>query len=149
MIPGLSVTNSLAFSPDGRRMYFCDTLRRLIWQADMEPRTGAILGMREFVRLAETEISDGAAMDIDGGYWLAIFGAGEVRRYRPDGALDRTLTMPFSQPTKVAFGGPHLTTIYVTSTRIEFPGFPRSGMNGAIQEIDVGIKGMPEFFFAG
>jgi L-arabinonolactonase len=146
MIPGLSITNSLAFSPDGKTMYFTDTLRRLIWAVDLQPENGAILGMREFVRLEDSVTSDGAAVDTEGGYWLAIYGGGQIRRYLPDGSLDRVLDLPFSQPTKPAFGGPNLTTLYVTSTQIAVPGFPHRGPNGVVQEIEVGVKGLAEVF---
>lgn len=149
MIPGLSIPNSLTFSPDGKILYFADTLRRIIWRADIDPDDGAIRGMREFVRLEESVAGDGAAMDEEGGYWIALFGGGEVRRYRPDGVLDRVIKVPLSQPTKVTFGGRDLTTLYVTSTQMEVPGYEQSGPNGALLEIDVGVRGLPEPFFAG
>jgi L-arabinonolactonase len=149
MVIGMSITNSLAFSPDGARMYFCDTLRRVIWQAALDPGTGAIRGIHEFVRLEESVTSDGAAVDADGGYWLAIYGGAQVRRYLPSGKLDRVLELPFSQPTKPAFGGPDLRKLYVTSTQIEVPGFAQHGRNGVVQEADVDVAGLAEVYFAG
>ncbi len=149
MVPHMNITNMLAFSPSGDTMYFCDSLRRLIWAADMDPERGAILGMREFVRIPQEYCGDGAAIDVDGGYWVAIFGAGEIRRYLPNGKLDHIEKLPFSQPTKPCFGGPDLRTIYVTSTQMEVPGFPQYGPNGAIYAFEPGIKGFAEEFFAG
>ncbi len=92
MLPNFSVANALAFSPDGKVMYFTNATTGVIWAADIEPANGAILGMREFLRMVEGEIGDGATVDAEGGYWLAMVSHGEVRRYLPDGTLDRTST---------------------------------------------------------
>ncbi|RYE00627.1 MAG: SMP-30/gluconolactonase/LRE family protein [Sphingomonadales bacterium] len=149
MIPHMSITNMLAFSPNGDTMYFCDSLRRTIWAADMDPEKGAILGMRHFVQLSPEVCGDGACVDTEGGYWVAIFGGGEIRRYLPDGTLDHVEKLPFSQPTKPCFGGPDLKTIYVTSTQTEVPGFDRWGPNGVVYAFEPGITGIAEEYFAG
>jgi sugar lactone lactonase YvrE len=149
MIPHMSITNMLAFSPSGDIMYFCDSLRRTIWAADMDPEKGAILGMRPFVQLPQEVCGDGACVDTEGGYWVAIFGGGAIHRYRPDGKLDHVETLPFSQPTKPCFGGPELRTIYVTSTQIDVPGFVHKGPNGALYAFESGVTGIAEELFAG
>jgi sugar lactone lactonase YvrE len=146
MIPHHSVTNSLAFSPDGKVMYVADTFRELVWQVHIDPATAAIQGMREFLKLEPGTIGDGAAVDAEGGYWIAIFGRGEVRRYMPDGSLDRIIRTPFSQPTKPAFGGADLTTLYVTSGNLEHPSYERKGPNGALYAVETEVKGLPEEF---
>jgi sugar lactone lactonase YvrE len=155
MVPNLSVANALAFSPDGKVMYFTNATTGVIWAADIDPASGAILGMREFLRMAEGEIGDGATVDAEGGYWLAMVSHGEVRRYRPDGTLDRTLKTPCSQPTKPAFGGKDLRTMYVTSTKLDIKGMinipevDAPEPNGGIYELDAGVPGLAEPFFEG
>jgi sugar lactone lactonase YvrE len=76
------------------------------------------LGWRDlFVRVEENlGIPDGAAVDTQGGYWCALHGAGRLRRYTADGAVDRDLPLPVSQPTMCAFGGKALDVMYVTSS---------------------------------
>ena len=93
---------------------------------------------------------DGACVDAEGGYWLANVGAGRLRRYLPDGSLDRIVELPFSNPTKAAFGGPELKTLYVTSTRLEMQSFMQPTMpNGAIYALEPGVCGIPEPLLAG
>jgi L-arabinonolactonase len=155
MVPNFSVANGLAFSPDGKVMYFTNATTGVIWAADIDPASGAILGMREFLRMAEGEIGDGAAVDADGGYWLAMVSHGEVRRYLPDGTLDRAVETPCSQPTKPAFGGKDLRTMYLTSTKLDITGMvgipeaKRPQPNGGIFEMDAGVAGLAEPFFEG
>jgi L-arabinonolactonase len=149
MAIGLTVPNLLAFSADGESMYFCDTLRRVIWLADIRPKDGALIGIEEFIRLEPGVTSDGATVDSQDGYWVANFGGSEIRRYFSNGVLDRVFSMPTSQPTKPVFGGEDLKKIYVTSTQIVAPDFPASGCNGAVVELDVDIPGLPENYFEG
>ena len=155
MVPNFSVANALAFSPDGKVMYFTNATTGVIWAADIDPPSGAIRGMREFLRMAEGEIGDGATVDADGGYWLAMVSHGEVRRYLPDGTLDRVLKTPCSQPTKPAFGGKDLRTMYITSTKLDIgnmvsiPGSDAAEPNGGIYELDAGVTGLAEPFFSG
>jgi L-arabinonolactonase len=155
MVPNFSVANALAFSPDGKVMYFTNATTGVIWAADIDVASGGILGMREFLRMAEGEIGDGATVDAEGGYWLAMVSHGEVRRYLPDGTLDRTLKTPCSQPTKPAFGGKDLRTMYITSTKLDIAGMVgipeavRPEPNGGIFELDAGVGGLAEPFFEG
>ena len=80
---------------------------------------------------------------------MAVFGGGALHRYLPNGKLDHVEKLPFSQPTKSAFGGPDLRTPYVTSTRIEVPGFPRSGPNGVLYAFEPGVQGLSEPLLVG
>ena len=149
MIPDLTVTNGLAFHPDGAVMYFTGGVGGTIWAVDIDPPSGSIVGMREFIRLAAGEICDGATIDAEGGYWLAMVSEGEVRRYLPDGTFDRAVKTPCSQPTKPAFGGSDLRTMFVTSTKMEFPNLRQYGPNGAVCAVVPGVPGATEPFFAG
>lgn len=147
VITGMGLTNSLAFSPDGKTIYFSDSTERVVRQADLDPATGAVSGVRVFIELHDGEFIDGAAVDVEGGYWGAMVLGGEVRRYRPDGTVDRTIKLPFSDVTKPAFGGPDLRTLYLTSARLDFPGHQPFGDNGTLYAIRPGIAGLPEPLF--
>jgi sugar lactone lactonase YvrE len=147
LVTGMGLTNSLAFSPDGRTIYFSDSTERVVRQADLDPATGALGNIRVFIELADGDFIDGAAVDVEGGYWGAMVLGGEVRRYRPDGTVDRSIKLPFSDPTKPAFGGPDLRTLYITSARLEFPGHQPTGNNGTLYAVSPGIAGLPEPMF--
>lgn len=151
VVTGIHVANGLAFSPDGRTMYAVTSPTRLVEAFELDPATGELTNRRPFVTLGENEgFADGATVDAAGGYWFANVAAGALRRYRPDGTLDRIVPLPFSNPTKLAFGGPDLATLYVTSTKIAMPPVtPPSVENGSVFALEPGDRGLPEVFFAG
>jgi L-arabinonolactonase len=138
----------LAFSPDGNVLYLSDSPTARIEAWDLEKSTGALSNRRVFATLAAGEgYSDGAAVDADGGYWTALVYGAAVRRYRADGSVDRTLSLPFSNPTNIAFGGPDLRTLFVTTTRMTpASGKPNMGdqMLGAIFAFDIDVAGLPD-----
>lgn len=147
VVPGISVANGLAFSPDGRILYVADSPSRRVDAFDLDAATGELSNRRPFLELPQGEGHiDGATVDAAGGYWLATVGIGQLRRYRPDGALDRIVDLPFSNPTKPAFGGPDLDVIYVTSTRLPItqPGVPGAELNGGLYAVRAGVKGLEE-----
>jgi sugar lactone lactonase YvrE len=147
VVTDMGLTNSLAFSPDGRTIYFSDSTERVVRQADLDPATGALSNLRPFIELGDGDYIDGAAVDIEGGYWGAMVMGGEVRRHRPDGTVDRSIKLPFSEPTKPAFGGPDLRTLYITSAKLDIPGHTPTGDNGTLYAVRPGIAGLPEPMF--
>jgi L-arabinonolactonase len=150
---GIRTANSIAFSPDGRTMYFADSPRREIWAFDYRA-DGALGERRVFYRLPDDEpgFPDGSTVDSDGCLWNARWGAGRVVRHAPDGAIDRVIEVPASQPASVAFGGEALGTLYVTSARVGLSADAlatetTAGDLFAIRLDD--IRGLPEPRFAG
>ena len=117
-VPAVRISNGLAFSPDGRTLYHADTAKKTIWACDYDPVDGAVERHRVFAHVDEGGDSggpDGAAVDRDGFYVCAVFGAGCLLRFDPDGKLERRLPLPVRYPTMPAFGGDDLATLYVTS----------------------------------
>lgn len=151
VIQGIAVANALAFSPDGRTMYVADSPKRRVDAYDLDPASGALSNGRTFLALKEGEgFVDGATVDAAGGYWLANVGAGALRRYRPDGTLDRIVALPFSNPTKPAFGGADLNTLFVTSTQLAMQAFMTpTAPNGPLYALEPGESGVAEVPFAG
>ncbi|WP_329448751.1 SMP-30/gluconolactonase/LRE family protein (plasmid) [Streptomyces sp. NBC_01426] len=112
------LSNGIAWSPDGRRMYFVDTPTRRIDVLDYDLSTGEASGRRPFVEPTDTAgVPDGLCVDADGGVWVALFRGGAVRRYTPRGTLDREIPFPVALTTSCGFGGEDLTDLYVTTAR--------------------------------
>ena len=149
----ITLSNGTAFSPSGDVLYIADSPTASIWAFDHDPTDGTLLNRRVYARLSEGEFPDGAAVDADGFYWVAVFGAGRILRFRPDGTMDRDLRAPVSHPTMVCFGGSEYRQLYMTSGRfaIDRYGFPEEPNAGGVFTCDVGAQGLPEprFRFSG
>lgn len=146
VIEGIAVANGLAFSPDGRTMYAADSATRSVQSYPLDPATGAVGAPSPFLTLpVEEGFVDGATVDATGGYWLALVGGSKVRRYLPNGAVDRDVELPCSNPTKPVFGGVDLDIMYVTSTnlpiRTDALGFAQ---NGGVFACRVGVRGLSD-----
>jgi sugar lactone lactonase YvrE len=116
---GIFFSNGLAFSPDCSTMYFADTVARAIYAYDWRRSDGALRNRRIFARIKRSEgIPDGLAVDADGFVWCAHWFGGCVSRYDPDGHRERCLSFPAAQTSSVAFGGPEVDEIYVTSAAL-------------------------------
>ena len=148
----VGVSNGLAFSPDGTTMYFADTLHKTVWAYDYEPATGARSNERAFHDFSGLPgAPDGACVDEDGCYWVACVYGWAVARLTPDGRVDRVVRLPVEKPTMPAFGGPDLSTLFVTSigdggSRPSRPGQPDAGR---LLALAVGCRGLREPRFAG
>ena len=114
-VSGLSISNGLCWSPDSTVMYHTDTPSRRINAYDFDATTGAIANQRCLVRTEKGCFQDGSTVDSEGYIWNAQWGASQVVRYSPAGEIDFILPLPVSQPTCVAFGGPQLDRLFVTS----------------------------------
>jgi sugar lactone lactonase YvrE len=114
-VSGLSISNGLCWSPDSKIMYHTDTPSQRINAYDFDAVTGAISNQRCLIRTEKGCFPDGSTVDAEGYIWNAQWGASQVVRYSPEGEVDFVLPLPFSQPTCVAFGGPQLDRLFITS----------------------------------
>ncbi len=151
MEEGIGTSNCLAWSPDNRTMYFGDSRRKTVWTYDFDFETGSLSNRRVFLELGELGRPDGAAVDEEGGYWLAVFDSSRVFRFTPDGKVSQEISLPVTQPTMVAFGGDDLSTLYITSARIGLSEeqLVREPLAGGIFAVKVEFKGLPEPKFKG
>lgn len=141
-VTGLTITNGPAFDVAGSTMYLADTARGEVDRFTVDPRTGALSGRTPFLRLATAEgAPDGMTVDAAGHLWVALWGGHAVRRYRPDGTLDRELRLPVAQPTSVCLGGPDLRRLFVTTAHHALN--PRTPLDGALLAVDVDTPGTP------
>ena len=112
---GVAIPNSICFSPDGRTMYYCDSLSGRILQCRYDAESAEVSDLRPFAEFgAGRGLPDGSIVDADGCLWNAEWGAAVVRRYTPAGTLDREIAVPAKNPTCPAFGGRDLTELYVS-----------------------------------
>jgi L-arabinonolactonase len=150
-IDPVAISNSLCFSPDGRTIYFADSLDRRILQGDYDADAARVSRVREFVRLGPDEgLPDGSVVDAEGCLWNAAWAAGRVRRYTPDGRLDREITMAALNTTCPAFGGAALADLYVTSSRQEMDAaaLARLPHAGGVFHVVPGVSGLADPLFA-
>ncbi|UDM52726.1 SMP-30/gluconolactonase/LRE family protein [Cupriavidus sp. MP-37] len=144
VIDDLIVPNGMAFSPDGKTMYLSDShpSRRAIWAFDYNTDEGRPHNRRLFVDMNEYPgRPDGAAVDVDGCYWICANDGGQIHRFTPSGALDRSISLPVGKPAMCAFGGPRLDTLFVTTI---CPDGSSDPLAGAIFALNPGVQGIVE-----
>jgi L-arabinonolactonase len=152
VLDNTGISNTLAWSPDDTKFYFADSRIQTIFVFDFDKRTAHLSNRRVFATtLGQSMSPDGSAMDCEGYLWNAQWGGGRVVRYAPDGQISRIIALPVSQPTSCAFGGPGLSTLYITSARIGLDPrqLAREPLAGSIFAVDAGIGGLPVPDFAG
>jgi len=150
----ITIPNGLAFSPDGRTMYRAESWMRTIYALDYDPNTGTASNQRVFAQVPDDlGVPDGAAMDTEGGYWVALpLGPrmNSIARFSSDGKLDVLIEVPVLMPTMVAFGGLDMATLYLTSARDEHifslysGGKGANDLDGDIFAIQTSFTGVPE-----
>ncbi len=148
---GIRIFNSLCFSPDGRTMYFSDSLDRTIRAFSYGPGDTEIGDPRILV---DTDVfdsgPDGATVDAEGCLWVCLVQVGKIARFTPRGKLDRLIDAPTDMPSCVAFGGDDLSTLYVTSIKDSGSGraISRHPQGGCLYAIaGLGVRGLPEARF--
>jgi sugar lactone lactonase YvrE len=150
---GIELANGLGFSPDDRQLYFADSTARNIYVYDVNPSTGDLSHKRVFVHVpADEGIPDGLTVDRDGFIWSAQWYGGQIVRYDPTGQVERRIPMPVRQVSSLAFGGPDLTDLYITTAGEAWesayapPGYDFQAPNtgGALYRLRQDIPGRPE-----
>jgi D-xylonolactonase len=113
---GITLSNGLGFSGDGRTLYFADSAVRRIYAYDVNVTTGALANRRVFVEIGPDEgLPDGLCVDSEDHVWCAHWYGACVVRYTPAGSVDRRIAFPVSQTSSCGFGGADLGDLYVTS----------------------------------
>lgn len=139
----LTLSNGLAWTVDGSRMYSIDSVPGMVWQRSYDAATGAA-GAREELLCITDGVPDGMCVDRDGNLWIAAWGAGEVRRYTPDGDLTGIVSVPAPHTTSVAFVGPGLDQLLITTATAELTAEQREQFpdSGRLFLVDVGTTGL-------
>lgn len=146
----LELSNGLAWSPDLSTMYSVDSVPGTIWARDYDAVTGAYGERRVLLEISDGT-PDGLCVDVDGNLWIALWGAGQVRCHSPEGEHLATVEVAAPNVTSVAFVGPRLDTLLITSartgmTREETARHPDAGR---VFLADVGTRGLPTPYWSG
>jgi sugar lactone lactonase YvrE len=166
--PSLPATtaNGLAFSPDNRTLYWADTPSHTVLAWDQEIEAPTLSAQRVFASFKPKPEGwtsnphdannggyrgrpDGAAVDVLGNYWVAMFEGRRVCQFAANGDLLAEFHVPMQCPTAVCFGGEDLKTLYLTSARhhrsaAELDAFP---LSGAVMSMRTDVAGLPVNFF--
>ncbi|MDT9000060.1 SMP-30/gluconolactonase/LRE family protein [Paucibacter sp. APW11] len=155
MLEGITTSNGLAWSPDGRRLYSADTKAHRIDVCDFDPVAGAVSDRRCFAQFEARQPGqdlnsyggrpDGAAVDIEGCYWVAMYEGQRLLRLSPEGQVLRQVELPMRCPTMPAFGGADLRTLFVTSASDGRPAdeLAAQPLAGAVLRLRVEVPGLP------
>lgn len=128
---GVWVSNTVAWSPDNRTMYFCDTASGLISAYDFDLDEGVVTNKRPFAKF-DRGVPDGSCVDAEGCLWNARWDGGCVVRFNPRGEVDTVIDLPVAKVTSCAFAGSGLDELHITTatygmSEADLAGAPRSG----------------------
>ncbi|WP_329409501.1 SMP-30/gluconolactonase/LRE family protein [Streptomyces sp. NBC_00704] len=147
VLDDVAVSNGTGWSPDGTLMYYIDSPTRRVDVFDCSA-DGRVSGRRPLVSVEDgAGFPDGLTVDADGCVWVALWDGGAVRRYTPEGELDRVIALPTPRVTACAFGGADLTDLYVTTARVGLTA-PHP-VAGSLLVIPNAGKGLPQPAFTG
>lgn len=145
----VTISNGMHFGADGASAYYVDTPTGRVDVLAVDPVSGEVTGRRPFVTVGRAAgHPDGMTVDAQGGVWVALWGGSAAHRYGPDGVLTDVVTLPCSQVSCVAFGGPDLADLYVTTSREGLPDDAQP-LAGALFRVRPAVTGLVPFAFAG
>ena len=141
-LAGLGIANTVCWSPDQNTLYFGDTLANEIRAYNYDGANGLIDDGQPHLAGFERGLPDGSAIDADGYLWNCRYGGGCVVRVKPSGEVDQVIDMPVKNITTACFGGPDLSTLFITTASSDKAASDR--LAGSIFAIETPTKGLPE-----
>ena len=138
----MQLSNGLDWSPDAGTFYFTDSDARLIFSAAYHD--GSFSGEKVFARVADG-LPDGLAVDAEGCVWSAVWGAGRIDRYAPDGRVIGAVHVPAPHVTSLTFGGRDLSTLFITTARdgLDAEELAAAPGSGSLFMAEAGVPGQP------
>jgi sugar lactone lactonase YvrE len=154
------IANGLAWSPDAKVVYWADTTHHIVHAWEWDADSNAMQAHRVFQQFAPKPAGwqpgqpgyggrpDGATVDAQGNYWVAMFEGQRLLRIAPSGQVLNEVAMPARCPTMPCFGGDDLKTLYVTTARHERPAAELAALplSGRVLSMRVEVPGLPVNF---
>ena len=141
LLSGVTVSNGVAFSPDGSLMYYVDSLTHSVQVFDYSP--GEVHDPRTLVQIDPGDgLPDGLTVASDGSVWVALWGGAAVHAYNPAGVLEAQVELPVSQVSACTFGGPELESLFITTSRQDLGEYDEPDA-GSVFVVDPGVTGIP------
>ncbi len=161
MAGGAGTANGLAWSPDNRTLYWADTPSHAIRAWDWDAQGNTLDRERVFKTFPPKPEGwqpgqpgylgrpDGAAVDAQGHYWVAMYEGRRVLKLSPQGDLLADIPVPAQCPTMPCFGGPDLKTLYLTSASKGRPAEELAALplSGCVLAMRVDVPGLPVNFY--
>jgi sugar lactone lactonase YvrE len=147
LVPEITIPNAIAFSPDRHWMSFADSARGTIWRQPLDAQGWPRGEPAAFAVWPEgSGVPDGAVFDAEGCLWVAVWGGSAVVRLSPEGEEIDRVSLPASQVTCPAFGGPDLTTLFATTAADGLSGqaLERELGAGCVFTLPTAVSGLPE-----
>ena len=143
-VTGIAITNGPAISPDGRRLYWVDTVGGTIAACDIS-EDGELGPSQPFASIdPEDGHPDGPTIDSEGCVWISLYAGWEARRYSPAGELIDRVPFAVANITKIAFGGRDLRTVFATTARqlLKAEELERQPLAGGLFEFEAAVPGV-------
>lgn len=149
--PPVLLTQTFAFSPEGKTFYTCDSNEYEILAFDYDRMSGSVSGRRSFAFTHDLGGQPyGSAVDRDGYLWTCLYGASRLVRFSPDGEVDQVIILSAPLPTDCCFGGPDYRTLFITTSRqgLSFPQLDARPLSGSLFAYEAPVPGLPPEEFA-
>ncbi len=140
VLDGLTVSNGLGWSPDGRTVYLADSGPGLVHAFAYDPESGAFSDGRVLLETGGPDgVADGLTVDDEGCLWTAMWGGGQVRRWSPDGELLAVVEVGVAHTSSCAFAGPGRDLLVISTAH----GGPDEADAGRLFTVRPGVTGPP------
>jgi sugar lactone lactonase YvrE len=152
MLSHARISNGLAWSPDGRTMYFIDTPTRKVMAFDYDLDTGRLRNGRVIITIDKSfGWPDGMTSDTDGNLWIAMWGGARISQWQPDGTLLAQFGVEAQNVTSCVFGGPGMNELFITTAMVgtEAQTLRKFPQTGGVFRMTTHVTGMPTYEFGG
>jgi sugar lactone lactonase YvrE len=151
LFDGVSISNGLAWSSSGDRMFYVDSGLQRIDVMDYDVASGAVSGRRPWVEVPDRDgTPDGITIDAEDCLWVALWDGGTVRRYSPDGRALDEIELPVPRVTACEFGGHDLDRLFVTTAAVgRGESIDGGGPDGAVFVVDPACRGVESVVVGG
>jgi L-arabinonolactonase len=135
-LPAVATAASIAFSPDGRCLYFADAASGAIMQCDYDAETAKVRAVKPFAALLEP--GAGAAISDSAGNLWSVQG-GVLVQYDSGGQVLQQIALAREAVASVAFGGAGLRQLLVLGAQGGLYGLPADLAGGLAPGVKDGL----------